>query len=200
MELNADRKFSMAKRRTDMRWHELRATLAAQGSAELVNLVRDLHDLSQENRDFLNARYFASADRLGLYKELIEESLYPDVCSNKPIRISAAKKALSQYAKATKDEAGTLELMVYFVERGTQCAVDLGVDDEAFYSAMESMFGRVLKSLKRSDTEKRDHFLSRLAAIRNAARDVGWGYFDYLGDALEQEFPGAGEDQDAATP
>lgn len=180
----------MAKSRIDKRWHGLRAALAAQSSAELVNLVRDLHDLSQEKREFLNTRYFVSADRLGPYKELIEDSLYPDVCSNKPIRILAAKKALGQYTKATNDDAGTLELMVYFVERGTQCAVDLGIDDEAFYSAMESMFGRVLKTLKRSGTVERDRFLPRLAAIRNAARNIGWGYYDCLGDALEQEFPG----------
>jgi hypothetical protein len=168
------------------------------GSAELVDLVRDLHDLSQENRDFLNTRYLTSGDRLGPYKETIGESLYPDVYKNKPIKISAAKTALSRYTKATKDEAGTLELMVYFVERGTQCTADLGIDDESFYSAMESMFGRVLKTLRRSDPEAREHFLPRLTAIRDTARNIGWGYYDFLCDALEQEFPSAGEDEDKA--
>ena len=120
------------------------------------------------------------------------------MCSNKPICISAAKKALSQYAKATNDEAGTLELMVYFVERGTHCAADLGIDDESFYSAMESMFGRVLKTLRRSSTEVREGFLPRLTAIRDAADGIGWGYHDCLGDALEQAFPGAGKDDATA--
>lgn len=186
----------MAKRAVDKRWKDLRGALASQDSAELVNLVRDLHDLSQENRDFLNSRYLASGDRLGPYKEIIDESLYPDAFDNKPIQISAAKKALSQYTKATNDEAGALELMVYFVERGTQCAADLGVDDEAFYSAMESMFARVLKTLRRSNSEVRESFLPRLTAIRDAADGIGWGYHDYLGDALGQVFPNAGEDKE----
>jgi hypothetical protein len=188
----------MAKRGVDKKWKDLRAALASQDSVELVDLVRDLHDLSQENRDFLNARYLASEDRLGPYKEMIEESLYPDVFSNKPIRISAAKKALSQYTKATNDEAGALELMVYFVERGTRCAADLGIDDETFYSAMESMFERVLKTLRRGSPEVREFFLPRLTAIRDAADGIGWGYHDYLGDALGEAFPSAGENEATA--
>ena len=186
----------MAKRRVDRRWNDLRAVLVSQGSAELVDLVRDLHDLSHENRDFLNTRYLKSEDQLGMYKETIDESLYPDVYKNKPIRISAAKKALSQYTKSTNDEAGTLELMVYFVERGTQCTADLGDIDEAFYSAMESMFERVIKTLKRSAPEVRARFLPRLTAIRDAADGIGWGYYDYLCDAVEQAFPSADADEE----
>ena len=189
----------MAKPRAEKKWGELRAALTPLGSAELVALVRDLYDLSQENRDFLNTRYLTSEDRLGTYKETLDEALYPDVYKNKPVRIAAAKKALSQYTKATNDEAGTLELMVYFVERGNQFTVEFGDIDEAFYSAMESMFKRVLQTLKRSAPEVRESFLPRLTAIRDTARNIGWGYYDFLCDALEQEFPSADEDEAAAT-
>ena len=114
----------MAKRRVDNKWNNVRTGLASHGPVKLVGLVRDLYNLSQENRDFLNTRYLASADRLGPYKETIDESPYPDIYNNKPIRISIGKKAISQYAKATNDRVGTLELMVYFVERGTQFTAD----------------------------------------------------------------------------
>jgi len=164
-----------------------------------MNLVRDLYVLNQENRNFLNARYLASEDRLGPHKKMIEESIYPDIYSNKPVRISLAKKAISQYTKATNDVAGTLELMVYFVERGTKFTADCGDIDEAFYSSLESMFGRVLDTLKRSAPEVMACFLPRLTAIRDTADGIGWGYHDYLCDALSEAFPIVDEDVDKAT-
>lgn len=189
----------MAKRRVDNRWNDVRTVLASHSSVKLADLVRNLYNLSQENRDFLNARYLPSQDRLGPYKKMIDESIYPDMYSNKPIRISAAKKAISQYAKATNDKAGTLELMVYFVERGTQFTVNYGDIHEAFYSSLESMFGRVLDILKRNDPEVIERFLPRLTAIRDNAAGIGWGYHDYLRDALLGAFPSVDEDVDKTT-
>ncbi len=60
--------------------------------------------------------------------------------------MSIAKKAISQYTKATGDQTGTLELMAYFVERGDQFIVDFGDINAGFYSSLESMFGRILET------------------------------------------------------
>jgi hypothetical protein len=114
------------KQQIDKCWRDVRAVLATQGSAQLLEVARDLYQLSQENRDFLNARCLATANRLEPYKKAINEAIYPNIYQNKPIRISAARKAISQYTKATGDKEGTLELMVYFVECGTKCTVDFG--------------------------------------------------------------------------
>jgi hypothetical protein len=59
---------------------------------------------------------------------------------------------------------------------------------------LESMFGRILETLKRSDHEVIAHFLPRLVAIRDAANGIGWGYYDYLRGALARAFPSANED------
>jgi len=185
----------MAKtRQVDKHWSDVRAVLASQGSAQLLETVRDLYDLSQENRDFLNARYLASENCLESYKKAIDDAIYPNVYESKPIRVSIAKKAISHYTKATGHQAGILELMVYFVERGNQFTVDFGDIDEGFYSSLESMFGRILETLKRSDYEVIAHFLPRLVAIRDAAAGIGWGYHDYLCEALAKAFPRAAED------
>jgi hypothetical protein len=183
------------KRQVEKRWSDVRAVLATQGSAQLLEAVRDLYDLSQENRDFLNARYLASESNLEPYKKAIDDAIYPNVYQSKPIRVSVAKKAISQYTKATGDQAGTLELMVYFVERGNQFTVDFGDIDEGFYSSLESMFGRILETLKRSDPEVVERLLPRLVAIRDAAEGIGWGYHDYLCEALARAFPSSAEDE-----
>ena len=185
----------MAKtRQVDKHWSDVRAVLASQGSAQLLETVRDLYDLSQENRDFLNARYLASENCLESYKKAIDDAIYPNVYESKPIRVSIAKKAISHYTKATGDQAGILELMVYFVERGNQFTVDFGDIDEGFYSSLESMFGRILETLKGSDHEVIAHFLPRLVAIRDAAAGIGWGYHDYLCGTLAKAFLSAAED------
>ncbi len=187
----------MAKRRqVDKRWNEVRAVLATRGPAEVLGLVRDLYDLSQENRDVLNARYLAAASGLERYKNRIDDAMYPDVHRGEPVRISVAKSAISQYKKATGDQVGTLELMVYFVERGNQFTIDLGDIDEGFYSALASMFGRILATLKRSNHDVVDRILPRLVAIRDAAQGIGWGYYDSLCEALATEFPSAADDVD----
>jgi hypothetical protein len=152
-------------------------------------LARDLYSLNQENKAFLDARYLAPGSRLGPYENIIDEAVYPDVYKNKPIQVAVAKRAIAQYAKATGDEAGTLELMVHFVECGNQFTVDFGDIDEAFYSALESMFGRILGVLKRSGPEVVESFLPRLTAVRDAAQGIGWGYSDYLREALSEAFP-----------
>lgn len=173
----------------DKCWRDVRAALATQGPAQLLEVARDLYHLSQENRDFLNARYLASENRLDPYKKIIDDAIYPNIYQSKPIRISAAKKAISQYTKATGDQAGTLELMVYFVERGNQFTVDFGDIDAGFYSSLESMFGSVLKVLQHTGPDVVSRVLPRLVAIRDAATGIGWGYYDYLNDALATAFP-----------
>lgn len=176
----------------------MRAVLAAQGSPQLLELVRDLYRLSQENRDFLNARFLVSENRLERYRKAIDDAIYPNVYQNKPVRISVAKKVISQYSKATGDQAGALELMVYFVERGNQFTVDFGDIDEGFYSSLESMVGRVLATLKSSAPEMIDRYVPRLVAIRDSASGIGWGYHDYLCDALAEILPEEDTDEVAA--
>ena len=183
------------KQQVDKRWSDIRAVLDTQGSAQLLEVARDLYALSQENRDFLNARYLASENRLDSYKKAIDAAIYPNVYQSKPIRVSVAKKAISQYTKATGDQAGTLELMMYFVERGNQFTVDFGDIDEGFYSSLEPMFARILETLKRSDPEVVEGLLPRLVAIRGAAEGICWGYHDYLCEALAKAFPNAAEDR-----
>lgn len=182
------------KRQVDKSWSDVRAVLATQGSAQLLGVVRDLYDLSQENRDFLNSRYLASGNRLEPYKKAIDDAIYPNVYQSKPIRVSVAKKAISQYTKATGDQAGTLELMLYFVERGNQFTIDFGDINEGFYSSLESMFERILETLKRSDPEVVERLLPRLVVIRDTAEGIGWGYHDCLCEALAKAFSSTAED------
>src|SRR5262249_24337864 len=111
-------------------WSDVKESLASLSTSELIRLIASLYGLSKGNRDFLHARFAVGNDPIGPYKKIIDDCMYPDVFKNKPIQISTAKKAISEYSKAIGDAKGEAELMTYFVECGNQFTVDYGDIDE----------------------------------------------------------------------
>lgn len=89
---------------------------------------------------------------------------------------------------------GALELMVDFVERRTQFTVDFGDIDEPFYLSPESMFGRVLELLKRSEPELVERASCRASLLSETLPRVSsGGTNDYLCEALDGALPGEEE-------
>ena len=103
---------------------------------------------------------------------------------NKPVSLAAGKKAISDYFKASKDKAGQLELMVHYLESGNQFTVELGDINEQFYSSLESMFERIITVLQTQPTDVQVRYYSRLESVVSSARNIGWGYYDYISDLL----------------
>jgi len=169
-------------------WSDVKRTIAGFARSGLMGIIGDLYRLSRANRDFLHARFSIGANPQKPYKKVIKESLYPDVMSNKPIRISPAKQAISDYAKAIGDVNGVAELMVYFVECGNQCTLDYGDIDEPFYDALISMYGRALDRVLKLPEQTQQSFRERLHRIMTSSSGVGWGYHDALCDMYEDAF------------
>lgn len=155
---------------------------------ELRRLVIDLCDRSAENRSFVEARLGAPGHNLASFKRRIEQALYPDPMSSKRISLVAARKAVSDYQRAAGDSHGVLDLMLYYVECGTEEVLDLGMDDR-FCASLEAMFDRALEQLKRSDSETIEACLPRFRALVSRADGIGWGFGDYLNDRLRAAFP-----------
>jgi hypothetical protein len=170
-------------------WSDVKAALANLDQEQLVKLVADLYKLSNENKTFLHARFKVGDDQLGPYKKIIEECMYPDVYSNKPIQVSKAKKAISSYSKAVGDAIGETELMTFFVECGNKFTVDFGDIDEAFYDALNRMYRRAIEKVLTLPEEQQDEFKDRLEAIMSSSSNIGWGYHDMLSDDYYGAFP-----------
>ena len=163
-------------------WKDVKSILIDKEKPELLKLIADLYSSSAENKSFIHSRYSVCGQTLEPYKSIISDSLYPDVYKNKPIRLSVGKKAIADYFKATKDKVGQLELMVQYLEAGNQFTVDFGDIDEQFYSSLESMFKRILTELKKQSADVQDKYFSRLEDVVFSARNIGWGYYDYISD------------------
>lgn len=171
-----------------MSWSAVKVKLSTSEAKELLSLVGDLYRLSKDNQAFLEARCAVAADPLRHYRVIVEESLYPDVIKNKPIQIARAKKAISDYKAAVGDPRGEAELMLCFVEKGTDYTADVGDINASFYEALILMYGRAVDQVLRLPEGAREPFQDRLEELLDSSSRLGWGYPDALREHYERGF------------
>jgi hypothetical protein len=163
----------------------IRSTLLKQQPTQLVRLIGELYRLSMENQRFLQARFGGARKQLPVYRQFVADCLWPDpLRKGAKVRIAEAKRAISQYDRATGDAAGTAELMLTFVEQGTGFVADLGYSDEDFFSSLKAMLSRALDAFQRCPEQFRQTMRPRLIRLSELARNIGWGYGDFIKDAI----------------
>ena len=170
-------------------WSEVKSKVVKLDHKQLIQIVGDLYRLSKENQEFLNARFGVLDDPLAPFKKSIEEFMYPDIYSDKPIQISKAKAAIRRYSKAVGDISGEAELKTFFVECGTRFTVEYGDQDEAFYNALILMYKEAIDKILSLPVEQLDEFRERLEEIMESSRNIGWGYYDDLRADYYEAFP-----------
>ena len=74
--------------------------------------------------------------------------------------------------------------MLTFIEAGTEQAADLGYGDEPYFLALERKLDAVAKSWPGLSAEERAQAATRLARVRKRARNIGWGYGDYVDEVV----------------
>jgi hypothetical protein len=163
-------------------WTDLKKSVSDLEHHEILKLVRDLYQLSTTNKEFLHARFLIGDDPLKPYKDTIRNCMYPDVMRDKPLRISRAKKAISEYSKATGDIKGETELMVFFVECGNRFTLELGDIDENFYNSLILMYDKAIGKILSLNDNDQEPFIKRLKQIMDSSSGIGWGYHDELCD------------------
>jgi hypothetical protein len=173
----------VAKRKSsNPSWSDVKSAVVNLDQKQLLTLVADLYRFSTENQAFFHARFGVGDDPLAPYKKTIDECMYPDVYKNKPIQISKAKRAISNYSRAVGDPLGETELMVLFVESGNKFTVNFGDKDEGFYDALNRMYQRAIKKVLSLPEKHRRVFQERLKDIMTSSSGIGWGYHDMLSD------------------
>jgi GNAT superfamily N-acetyltransferase len=176
-------------------WLPLRRQLDGLSKPAFIALVKDLYDLSPGNRDFLQARLESLEDSgatLEKYRRRVVEPFYPKRGFGK-LKLAEARRAIRDYAKATGDLVGTMDLMLTFVEEGTEFTVEFGDINEAFYRSLESVLGEVVERLRTEHADLYPQFRDRICHLRDDGRGIGWGYGDYVQeqvDLLESELAG----------
>ena len=176
-------------------WSAIRRQIANWPSPALVALIKDLHDASPANRNFLRARFDAEdagGEALENYRRKIVEQFFPRYGFGK-LKLAEARKAIRDYRKATGNIAGTVDLLLTYVENGTEFTQQFGDINEAYYNSLESALNELTELLRGPGRECYPQCRHRLGRIVQLANHIGWGYGDYVRDhvaMLEDELAG----------
>jgi hypothetical protein len=120
------------------KWSDVKARLEAFDPKGLVSLLGELYDASVGNRRFLHSRLTPGSRAIEEYRQLVADAIYPDPFSKR--RVSVRDAAIVEYRRSTGDASGTVDLMLTFLEAGTEQAADLGYGDEAYFGALRSVW------------------------------------------------------------
>jgi len=166
------------------RWSDVKARLADFGRTALLGLVQDLYTASKDNQAFLHARFGLGGDVLDPYKATIDRWLWPNVYRNQDVSVSKAKKAISDYKKASGRPEGLAELMVFFCERASGFAREFGFQEETYMDALVRMFEQALKQVAALPEERREAMLDRLNQVSVVSNALGYGVADDMNALL----------------
>jgi hypothetical protein len=165
-------------------WAAVRKKLELLDRVGLVALVHDLYDANAASRRFLEARFLSSSTSLEKYRRLVVDAVYPDPFSRRQVSVRDATMKITENRRSTGDMAGMVDLMLTFLEAGTEQAADLGYGDESYFGALERKLDAVAKSWPDLSSHIRDEAAKRLEWIRRRAQGIGWGYCDYVDDVV----------------
>ena len=101
-------------------WSNVKARLSSMDRAGLTGVIRDLYEASSANRRFLHARFVPAAATLDEYRKLVGTAVFPDPLSQRPIRLREAADTDADYRRSTGDLVGMVDLLLTFVEAGTE--------------------------------------------------------------------------------
>ena len=104
--------------------------------------------------------------------------------------MAKAKKAITDYKKASGTADGLAELMVFYCERASGFSCDVGLDDEAYLSALVRMFEQALKTVATLPATQRPALCTRLRMVRDRSHDIGYG----VGEDMDALLTGHGAD------
>ena len=172
-------------------WLKIRKLLASCSENDLIKLIGELYNVSTSNKDFLEARFLQDEHTLLRYKANIKRHLAPDEPwkSSQPISLKQAKKILTDYNKATSNQIGLIDLMIHYVECGTDFVCQYGDMYEQYYISLESVFEQALTKMKKFKLDQVYDFVERLSQVVHRAQDTGWGYYDAISDKLTEHYP-----------
>jgi hypothetical protein len=154
----------------------------------LIALVKDLYEAAADNRDFLHARLQAEENAgvaLKKYRRKIVEQFFPARGFGK-LKLGEARKAIRDYRKATGNLEGIIELMLTYVENGTEFTQEFGDINASFYSSLESVLAEMAELLMAEGRELYPKFRERVQRLAARAAGIGWGYGDALQDQVYQ--------------
>jgi hypothetical protein len=152
-----------------------------------ISIIMDCYKLSGDVKNYLHVLINPDDTVEELYrksKSLIIQEFFPQRGFGK-LRLSQAKKAITEFKSLSNNEDKTIDLMIYYVETGVEFTNSYGDINEPFYNSMASMYSNVIKKIK-TQNGLYIKYNERLKAIVTNTADIGWGFHDALSYLYEE--------------
>ncbi|MEM7539805.1 MAG: DUF6155 family protein [Chloroflexota bacterium] len=172
-------------------WTQIKKELSGASKQELLLLIRDLHKLNTDNKVFLSSRLKLGDPQTLMepYRKRIDTELSPGKDAPN-LNLRNARKALNDFKKASDDPKAIADLMLYYVEQGTLCALTYGDMYEGFYNSMESVYSDAIDFVTGTgDDELIEELRPRFEKLVYDTVHMGWGYHDMLDELYYNYYP-----------
>ncbi len=119
---------------------ELKKKLKRMDNEELIALVCEIFKQNNDAKHFLSAMFIGDDYIAGLlkdYKKKMDRMFSTD--NDRWPSLTAVKKLITEFGKVA-DEVSTLDLMLYYVESGTEIINRFGYIDDSFENSFCNMF------------------------------------------------------------
>lgn len=166
---------------TKIKLADLKRELKVLDNKELINLITELYKQNKDVEQFLSNKFIGEEAIIDLYektKKKVEDEFFPKRGLPK-LRLSNAKNEISNFKKISADEHKTVDLMLFFVENGTEFTNTYGDIDSKFYNSMITMYDKVVVECNKNE-EFFNSFKDRLYSVVKESNGIGWGYHDCL--------------------
>lgn len=175
----------MAKK--DISLGSLKRYLKHVSREQLADEISDLFTKFESVRDYYHTKLLPEGETTVIekYKDIIKNEFFPARGFGKA-RLSVAKKAVSNYKIVCRTKTSLADIMLYYVENGVEYTSTYGDIDEAFYYSLESMYKRAVELIV--ENELQEGFQERCQEIVDSAANIGWGFYDALGDMYDAYF------------
>ena len=166
----------------------LRGELEKKTKKQLIQDIVTLCKKFENVNDFYAVLITSEVDTnavVSKYKKTVREEFVSSRDVGYPkMRLSIARKAISDFKKLQPPKSSIADIMIWYVEAGVECTNNYGDIDERFYASMESMYESAIKFILKENLG--DIYDDRLNAIVSNTTGMGWGFHDQLSDLYGQ--------------
>jgi hypothetical protein len=169
-------------------WAELKKILQDVDKNELIDIIMDFYEHPDEKRQAILSRHMKGKKSdwvLESFRRIIRNEFFPSKGLG-GLRSDVIKKAVMDYSKGSGDLAGTMELMLFFVESVVEFVNEYGGIDEEFIDEGYELLRKFCELLKTPEGQSfYPNFKARLLKLRRESGDMGYGFGDDIAYYVE---------------
>lgn len=159
---------------------KLKKYLATLTKEQVIEVMLEMYDARKEAKDYLEFYLSPNCEtELEKYKKTIKREFFPARGIAMNPSLSKCKKIVSDFQKLNANPSHTADLMLFFIEQGSEYSATYGGDmGEPYYTVLENNFRKYMEYIFMNGLLI--DFYERIEALIRLAGHSGYGFPDVL--------------------